>query len=90
MNISNDGTANIDPVQYVTKQFPQEFAQYIAVRDELARRQGAMSAVEDSLKDRAKAKDELAKAEAEAAAMVNDAQETNAKSKAQMLDELVG
>ena len=65
MNISND-IPPTDFVDYFTKQLPIDLANMAALRDELAKRQGAMSAVEASLADRAKAADELAAAKAQA------------------------
>ena len=47
MNISNDSPA-VDYVKYFTDQFPKDLAQMASLRDELAKRQGAMSAVQDA------------------------------------------
>jgi hypothetical protein len=71
-----DGGA-IDPAKfldYIAKQFPTDLANLVAARDELARRQGAMSAVEKANKDREKAARELEAAEAKAASLVENAQ----------------
>jgi len=64
MNITNDAPS-MDYIQYFTKQLPQDLAKMAALRDELAKRQGAISAVEAALADREKAKDELATARAQ-------------------------
>ena len=72
MNISNDSPAT-DYVQYFTKQLPKDLAQMAALRDELATRQGALSAAEAALADREKAKEELANAKLQAASILSDA-----------------
>ena len=71
-NVSND-TAAVNYVDYFTKQLPKDLAAMAVLRDELAQRQGAMSAVEDAnkLKEQATAALETAKAEA-AASFKND------------------
>ena len=55
MNISNDNPS-VDYVDYFTKQFPQDLAKMAALKDELAVRQGALSAAQDAIADREKAK----------------------------------
>ena len=67
MNISNDATPT-DYVEYIAKQLPKDLAQYVKLRDELAKRQGALSAAEAALADREKARGELAAAQAQAPA----------------------
>lgn len=68
MNIVGDtGPANVDLVDYFTKQMPLQLAQMAALKEELAKRQGALSAVEDANKLREKAAAELEAAKAEAA-----------------------
>ena len=67
MNISNDNPS-VDPIEYITKQLPKDLVQLLQVRDELAVRQGALSAVEDAVADRAKAKAEMEAARAAEAA----------------------
>lgn len=64
----------LDVVKYITTQLPQDLLQLIAVRDELATRQGALSAVNDiaALKDQATLA--LASARADSAEMLTDAQ----------------
>jgi chromosome segregation ATPase len=61
MNISNDSPA-VDYVKYFTEQFPRDLAQMAALRDELAVRQGSISAAKDAIADREAAKAELAEA----------------------------
>ena len=67
MNVSND-SPTVNYVDYFTKQFPKDLAEMATLRDELAKRQGALSAVEESLKDREAAKAELEKAKVQALA----------------------
>ena len=64
MNISNDNPS-VDPIEYITKQLPKDLVQLLQVRDELAKRQGSLNAVEDAVADRAKAKAEMEAAQAE-------------------------
>jgi chromosome segregation ATPase len=73
MNIMND-QPNVDYVTYFTQQLPKDLAAMAQLRDELAKRQGALSAVEKANKDREKAAKVLENATAEAAAIVEDAQ----------------
>ena len=71
-----DGGA-IDPAKfldYIAKQFPTDLANMVAARDELAKRQGALSAVEKANKDREKAARQLEAATTEAGIIVKDAQ----------------
>jgi hypothetical protein len=73
----SDG-GSIDPstfLDYIAQQFPADLANLIKTRDELAKRQGAMSAVEKANKDREKAAQELADASAKAAVIVKGAEE---------------
>ena len=72
MNISNDNPS-VDPIEYITKQLPKDLVQLLQVRDELAKRQGSLNAVEDAAADRAKAKAEMEAAQAEALAVRADA-----------------
>jgi hypothetical protein len=68
---------SIDPAKfldYIAQQFPTDLANLIKTRDELAKRQGALSAVDKANKDREKAARELEAAEAKAASIVEDAQ----------------
>ena len=73
MNIMND-QPNVDYVTYFTQQLPKDLAAMAQLRDELAKRQGALSAVEKANKDREKAAKVLENATAEAATIMEDAQ----------------
>ena len=81
MNITNDG-AQTDYLTYFTKQLPQDLANMAALRDELALRQGALSAVEDSTKLRTEAAALLASTKDECAALKADSQAKNAEATA--------
>ena len=70
MEISNDTSGSVDYVKYFTDQLPIDLARMAALRDELEKRQGAMSAVETILLDREKAKKELADAQSQAAVIL--------------------
>ena len=59
MNISND-TPGTDYIKYFTEQLPKDLAQMAALRDELAIRQGALSAAEATVADREAARDQKA------------------------------
>ena len=78
MNITNDG-AQTDYITYFTKQLPQDLAAMAALRDELALRQGALSAVEDSAKLREEAARTLASTKDECATLKTDTQAKNAE-----------
>jgi hypothetical protein len=82
-------TAAFDPVDYYTKQLPLELARLTELRDELRKRQGALTAVEEAQKDREAAGMELATAKSQAADILADAKaaEGKAKAKAAALDE---
>ena len=81
MNITNDG-AQTDYLTYFTKQLPQDLANMAALRDELALRQGALSAVEDSTKMREEAARTLASTKDECATLKTDTQAKNAEATA--------
>jgi chromosome segregation ATPase len=81
MDISNDSQQEIDPIQYLTKKFPADLKQYIAVRDELAVRQGALSAAQDTVALKEAATKELTNAQAEAAELKAEAKDNLAKAK---------
>ena len=81
MNITNDG-AQTDYITYFTKQLPQDLANMAALRDELALRQGALSAVEDSTKMREEAARTLASTKDECATLKTDTQAKNAEANA--------
>ena len=61
-------------LEYIAKQFPLDLAEMVKTKDELAKRQGAMTAVERANKDRAKAAAELEAAQAQASSILADAQ----------------
>ena len=68
---------SIDPAKfldYIAQQFPTDLANLIKTRDELAKRQGAISAVDRANNDRAKAAAELDAANAKASSILADAQ----------------
>jgi chromosome segregation ATPase len=50
MNITNDSTGSPDYIGYFTKQFLTDLGRMAELRDELAKRQGALSAVEATIK----------------------------------------
>ena len=60
----------MDYMDYFLNQLPKNLATMAALRDELAVRQGALSAAQDAVADRAKAAEELAAAKVTAAEMV--------------------
>jgi uncharacterized protein YgiM (DUF1202 family) len=68
----------MDYVQYFTEQLPQDLAQMAKLRDELAIRQGALSAVSEAVNDREAAAVELSTAKESAKAVLA---EVGAKSK---------
>ena len=75
MDLSN-GSGGIDSsklVDYFTKQLPLDLAQMAILRDEIARRQGAMTAVDEANQAKIDADAYLAKAKAEAAELVSSA-----------------
>jgi hypothetical protein len=86
MNVSND-TPALNYVEYFTKQLPVDLATMAALRDELAIRQGALSAAQNAVVDRAKAAAELETAKNQAAEMVALAKDKNDKAKIKV-DEL--
>lgn len=61
-------------LEYIAKQFPLDLADLVKTKDELAKRQGALSAVEKANKDREKAAAELSAASAKASSILADAQ----------------
>jgi hypothetical protein len=72
MDISN-GSGGIDSskfIDYFTKQLPLDLAQMATLRDELERRQGAMTAVDDANKAKLEADAILTSAKAEAEDLV--------------------
>ena len=84
-SISGSSPAITDPVEYFSKQLPADLIQMISLRDELAKRQGAMSAVAETLVARDEAKKKLANAEKEAEEMLDKAKEKLEKAKAKVV-----
>ena len=85
MQVSNDSAA-VNYVDYFTKQFPIDLANMAALRDELAVRQGALSAAQDAVADRERAKQELDAANAEAAALRADSVADRESAKQELAD----
>lgn len=86
MDISN-GSGGIDSnkfIDYFTKQLPLDLAQMATLRDELERRQGAMTAVDDANKAKLEADAILASAKAESEDLIK---QTN--SQKQIADKLI-
>lgn len=72
MNVFND-SPQIDYVDYFTNQLPKDLAAMAQLRDELARRQGALTAVDDANKLRTEAAAILADAKAQYADLTSKA-----------------
>jgi hypothetical protein len=88
MDISN-GSGGIDSsklMDYFTKDFLKDLGKMAVLRDELAKRQGAMSAVEDAAKLRAGADAYATSKKAEIDGALEEAKETNAKAKVKKAD----
>jgi hypothetical protein len=88
MDLSN-GSGGIDSsklMDYFTKDFLKDLGKMAVLRDELAKRQGAMSAVEAAANLRAEAEAYAASKKAEIDGALEEAKETNAKSKVQKAD----
>ena len=73
MNISGDTGATPIDLAKVAEDLPKQLAQMIALRNELAKRQGAVSAVEASLKASKEAQEHAKVTKADADALKNDA-----------------
>jgi capsid protein len=83
MDLSN-GSGGIDSsklIDYFTKDFLKDLGQMAVLRDELAKRQGALSAVEDANKLRSDAQTYAQNLKIEADANLSQAKQTNANSK---------
>jgi len=83
MNISSDASG-IDSskfLEYIAKQLPSDVAQMVAVRDELAKRQGSITAVDAANKKLADADAYAETSKAQADTLLADAKATNADSK---------
>lgn len=89
MNVFGDAGGNIDSdkfLEYIINQFPGDLKQMVEVRDELAVRQGSLSAAQEAAADRAAAAKELADAKAQAKTLLDDAKAKNAASAAKAAD----
>ena len=83
MDLSN-GSGGIDSsklMDYFTKDFLKDLGKMAVLRDELAKRQGAMSAVEDAAALRAEAELYASSKKAETDGALQEANETNVASK---------
>ena len=76
--VANDA-ASFDPVDFYTKQLPLQLAQLTELRDELRKRQGALSAAEDALRDRDEAAKFLTEAKSNAPQLMDVAKVAQAK-----------
>ena len=80
-----DSTGSIDSnkfLEYIATTFPGELKALLDAKVELAKRQGALTAVNEALADRAAAAKELAAAREQAKTLLDDAKAKNAKSTA--------
>lgn len=82
MDIFNDSQQTVDPIEYLTKKFPADLQQYVAVRDELVIRQGALAAAIETNRLLEETKEITDNAKAEAAQLLAEAKDANAKAKA--------
>jgi len=73
-------------LDYITTQLSSDVATLVKTRDELAKRQGALTAVNEAVADRQAAAKELAAAKEQAKALLDDAKAKNAKSTAKAAD----
>lgn len=78
MNISNDSTGSPDFIGYFTKQFLTDLGKMAELRDELAKRQGALSVVEATIKAKDDAETYAAGKKADADALLATAKEAKA------------
>jgi ElaB/YqjD/DUF883 family membrane-anchored ribosome-binding protein len=88
MNVHGD-TGGLDSakfLEYIVNQFPGDLKSMVEARDELAKRQGAMSAVEAANADRAAASAALEAAKAEAKELLADAKSKSAAATAKAKD----
>jgi len=83
MDISseNGGISSDKLIDYFTKQFLVDLKKMVETKEELAKRQGAIAAVDQTLALKAEAEAELEKARLQATAMIDDAKARDAKSK---------
>ncbi len=86
MNVFDTG-GNMDSaklIEYIVNQFPGDLRSMVEARDELAKRQGAMNAVEEATKDRAAAKAALENAKEEAKTLAESTKAKNAAASAKL------
>jgi hypothetical protein len=83
MDISSEhgGISSDKLIDYFTKQFLVDLKKMVETKDELAKRQGAIAAVEQTLALKAEAEKALADAIAQATSMTEEAKARNATSK---------
>jgi chromosome segregation ATPase len=85
MNVFND-SPQIDYVSYFTTQLPKDLAAMAQLRDELARRQGALTAVDEANKLRSDAAVALEDAKTQAADLLASANAAHDKTMAEVKD----
>lgn len=86
MNVFDTG-GNMDSaklIEYIVNQFPGDLRSMVEARDELAKRQGALNAVEEATKDRAAAKAALESAKEEAKTLAESTKAKNAAASAKL------
>ena len=81
MDITNDGAPSLNFGEYFTKQFLLDLAKMAELRAELEKRQGALAAVEQTVKLKSDAEAALAAAKVKADDLVATATKKNAESK---------
>jgi hypothetical protein len=82
MNITNDSTGSPDYIGYFTKQFLIDLGKMAELRDELAKRQGALSAVEATIKAKSTADAYALSKKVDADAILEKAKEAKATAEA--------
>jgi len=73
-------------LDYITTQLSSDVATLVKTRDELAKRQGALTAVNEAVADRQAAAKELADAKEQAKALLDDAKTRHSRSAAKVAD----
>ena len=73
-------------LDYITTQLSSDVATLVKTRDELAKRQGALTAVNEAVADRQAAAKELADAKEQAKALLDDAKTKHSRSAAKVAD----
>lgn len=83
MDISSEsgGISSDKLIDYFTNQFLRDLQKMVAAKEELAKRQGAIAAVDQTLALKAEAAEALDKARAQADSLLAEAKETNASAK---------